>query len=82
MQTVTLNNETTIQIVGYDVFQIEGAQECTRCVIDAIQAGHRHVDTAAAYMNESAVGQGIENSRIAREQLFVTTKLWVQHAGY
>lgn len=82
MQTVTLNNETTMPIVGYGVFQIADAQECTRCVIDAIQAGFRHVDTAASYMNEAAVGQGIKNSGVAREQLFVTTKLWVQHAGY
>jgi 2,5-diketo-D-gluconate reductase A len=82
MQTVTLNNETTMPIVGYGVFQIADAQECTRCVIDAIHAGYRHVDTAASYMNEAAVGQGIKNSGVAREQLFVTTKLWVQHAGY
>jgi 2,5-diketo-D-gluconate reductase A len=82
MQTVTINNETTMPIVGYGVFQIADAQECTRCVIDAIQAGYRHVDTAASYMNEAAVGQGIKNSGVAREQLFVTTKLWVQHAGY
>jgi 2,5-diketo-D-gluconate reductase A len=82
MQTVTINNETSMPIVGYGVFQIADAQECTRCVIDAIQAGYRHVDTAASYMNEAAVGQGIKNSGVAREQLFVTTKLWVQHAGY
>jgi 2,5-diketo-D-gluconate reductase A len=50
MQTVTLNNETTMPIVGYGVFQIADARECTRCVIDAIQAGYRHVDTAASYM--------------------------------
>jgi 2,5-diketo-D-gluconate reductase A len=82
MQTVTLNNETTMPIVGYGVFQIADAQECTRCVIDAIQAGYRMVDTAASYMNEAAVGQGIKHSGVAREQLFVTTKLWVQHTGY
>lgn len=82
MQTVTLNNETTMPIVGYGVFQIADAQECTRCVIDAIQAGYRHVDTAASYMNEAAVGQGIKNSGVPREQLFITTKLWVQDAGY
>jgi 2,5-diketo-D-gluconate reductase A len=82
MQTVTLNNETTMPIVGYGVFQIADARECTRCVIDAIQAGYHHVDTAASYMNEAAVGQGIKNSGVAREQLFVATKLWVQHAGY
>jgi 2,5-diketo-D-gluconate reductase A len=82
MQTVALNNETSMPVVGYGVFQIADAQECTRCVNDAIQAGYRHVDTAASYMNEAAVGQGIKNSGVAREQLFVTTKLWVQHTGY
>jgi 2,5-diketo-D-gluconate reductase A len=55
---------------------------CRRCVIDAIQAGYRLVDTAASYMNEAAVGQGIKASGVAREQLFVTTKLWVQDTGY
>lgn len=82
MQTVTLNNGTTMPVVGYGVFQIPDAKECTRCVIDAIQAGYRHVDTAASYMNEAAVGQGIKQSGVAREQLFVTTKLWVQDTGY
>jgi 2,5-diketo-D-gluconate reductase A len=82
MQTVTLNNETGMPVVGYGVFQIADAQECTRCVVDAIQAGYRHIDTAASYMNEAAVGQGIRNSGVAREQLFVNTKLWVQHVGY
>jgi 2,5-diketo-D-gluconate reductase A len=82
MQTVPLNNKTAIPIVGYGVFQIPDAQECTRCVIDAIQAGYRHIDTAESYMNEAAVGQGIRNSGVAREKLFVTTKLWVQHAGH
>lgn len=82
MQTTTLNNETTLPIVGYGVFQIPDAKECTRCVIDAIEAGYRHIDTAASYMNEAAVGQGIKDGGIAREQLFVTTKLWVQDTGY
>lgn len=82
METVTLNNETTMPVVGYGVFQIPDAQECTRCVIDAIEAGYRHIDTAASYMNEAAVGQGIKNCGVERGQLFVTTKLWVQHAGY
>jgi len=69
-------------IVGYGVFQIPDPQECTRCVIDAIEAGYRLIDTAASYMNEAAVGDGIKLGGIAREQLFVTTKLWVQDAGY
>ena len=82
MQTVALNNGIAIPIVGYGVFQIQDNQECTRCVIDAIDVGYRLIDTAASYMNEAAVGQGIKDSRIPREQLFVTTKLWVQDAGY
>jgi len=82
MHTVTLNNGTTMPIAGYGVFQIADAQECSRCVIDAIQAGYRLIDTAASYMNEAAVGQGIKDSGLAREQLFVTSKLWVQHTGY
>lgn len=82
MQTVTLNNGITMPIAGYGVFQIPDANECTRCVIDAIQVGYRLIDTAASYMNEKAVGAGIKQSGVAREALFVTTKLWVQHTGY
>jgi 2,5-diketo-D-gluconate reductase A len=77
-----LNNGITIPIVGYGVFQIQDNQECMRCVIDAIDAGYRLIDTAASYMNEAAVGQGIKDAHTPREQLFVTTKLWVQDAGY
>jgi 2,5-diketo-D-gluconate reductase A len=69
-------------IVGYGVFQIQDADECKRCVIDAIQVGYRLIDTAASYMNEAAVGEGIRQSGVPREQLFVTTKLWVQDTGY
>lgn len=82
MQTAMLNNGITIPIVGYGVFQIQDNQECMRCVIDAIDAGYRLIDTAASYMNEAAVGQGIKDAHTPREQLFVTTKLWVQDAGY
>jgi len=69
-------------LAGYGVFQIPDADECTRCVIDAIQVGYRLIDTAASYMNEAAVGEGIKNSSVPRDQLFVTTKLWVQDTGY
>lgn len=82
MQTVTLNNGITMPIVGFGVFQIQDGQECRRCVIDAIDAGYRLIDTAASYMNEAAVGEGIKQAGISREQLFVTSKLWVQHTGY
>ena len=69
-------------MLGFGVFQIPDAQECTRCVVDAIQAGYRLIDTAASYTNEAAVGAGIRQSGVARADLFVTTKLWVQDTGY
>ena len=82
MQTLILNNEVVMPIVGYGVYQIPDPQECTRCVVDAIEVGYRLIDTAASYMNEAAVGEGIKRGGIPREQLFVTTKLWVQDTGY
>lgn len=82
MQYVTLNNGTRMPILGYGVFQIADANECQRSVADAIQAGYRLIDTAASYMNEEAVGKGLRSSGIPREQLFVTSKLWVQDTGY
>lgn len=82
VQTLTLNNGTAMPLIGYGVFQIQDPQECRRCVVDAIEVGYRLIDTAASYMNERAVGEGIKNSDVPRDQLFVTTKLWVQHAGY
>jgi len=82
METVTLNNGIKMPIVGFGVFQIPDAQECERSVIDAIQTGYRLIDTAASYMNEEAVGKGIRQGGVAREDLFITTKLWVQDVGY
>ncbi len=82
MQTVTLNNDVEIPILGFGVFQITDPAECERCVIDAIQIGYCHIDTAASYRNEEAVGRGIKQSGVAREELFVTTKLWIQRNGY
>lgn len=82
MHTVTLNTGSAMPIVGYGVFQIPDPGECRRCVIDALHVGYRLIDTAASYLNESAVGQGIKDAGIPRNQLFVTTKLWVQDAGY
>jgi 2,5-diketo-D-gluconate reductase A len=81
MQTFTLNNGVVMPAAGYGVFQIPDPAECTRCVIDAIDAGYRLIDTAASYMNEAAVGDGIRQSGVARAELFVTTKLWVQDTG-
>ena len=82
MQTVKLNNGVEIPILGFGVFQIADPAECERSVVDAIQAGYRHIDTAASYMNEEAVGRGIQQSGVAREKLFITTKLWIQSQGY
>ena len=80
--TVTLNNGVAMPLLGFGVFQMNDAEECERSVYEAIRTGYRLIDTAASYMNEAAVGQGIKDSRIPREQLFVTMKLWVQDAGY
>jgi 2,5-diketo-D-gluconate reductase A len=82
MQYVTLNNGLKMPILGFGVFQIPDPKECERAVIDAIESGYRLIDTAASYMNEQAVGNGLKNSGLDREDLFVTSKLWVQHAGY
>jgi len=82
MQTIKLNNGVEIPILGFGVFQITDAVECERSVIDAIQAGYNHIDTAASYQNEEAVGRGIKKSGVAREKLFITTKLFIQRNGY
>ncbi|SFI34504.1 2,5-diketo-D-gluconate reductase A [Collimonas sp. OK307] len=82
MQNVTLNNGLQMPIVGYGVFQIPDHAECERCVVDAIGAGYRLIDTATSYMNEEAVGKGLKNSGVPRDKLFVTSKLWVQDTGY
>jgi 2,5-diketo-D-gluconate reductase A len=82
MQAVKLNNGVEVPILGFGVFQITDPAECERCVVEAIQTGYRHIDTAASYMNEEAVGKGIKQSGIDREKLFITTKLWIQSDGY
>lgn len=82
MQTVALSNGIAMPIAGFGVYQITDDQECKRCVVDAIRAGYRLIDTAASYLNEAAVGHGIKAAGIPRDQLFVTTKLWVQDTGY
>jgi len=82
MQTVTLNNGVEIPILGFGVFQITDPAECERCVVEAIQTGYSHIDTAASYRNEEAVGRGIKQSGVARDSLFITTKLWIQSQGY
>lgn len=82
MQKVILNNGVEMPILGFGVYQIQDANECEQCVYDAIMAGYRLIDTAAAYLNEESVGRAIKRSGIPREELFITTKLWVQDAGY
>lgn len=82
MQTVKLNNGVEMPILGFGVYQIEDLEVCEQSVYEAIRAGYRSIDTAAAYMNEEAVGHAIKRSGVAREDLFITTKLWIQDAGY
>ena len=82
MQTIKLNNGVEIPVLGFGVFQIADLTECERSVVDAIQTGYTHIDIAASYTNEEAVGRGIRQSGVAREKLFITTKLWIQSNGY
>lgn len=82
MQTVTLNNGVRMPIIGFGVYQIPDADECEQAVYDALMAGYRLIDTASGYLNEEAVGRAIQRSGIPRDQLFITTKLWIQDAGY
>jgi 2,5-diketo-D-gluconate reductase A len=82
MQTVKLNNGVEMPILGFGVFQVKDLAECERSVIDAIDTGYRLIDTAQSYMNEEAVGKAIKNSGISREDLFITTKVWIQSNGY
>ena len=69
-------------ILGFGVYQIEDQALCEQCVYDAIETGYRSIDTAAAYGNEEAVGRAIKRSGVPREDLFITTKLWISDAGY
>ena len=80
--SVTLNNGVQMPLLGFGVFQMNDAEECERSVYEAIRTGYRLIDTAAAYGNEEAVGRAIKRSGVAREELFITTKLWISDAGY
>lgn len=82
MQKVILNNGVEMPILGFGVFQIQDEKECEQAVYDAIMAGYRLIDTAASYLNEEAVGRAIKRSGVPREELFITTKLWVEDTGY
>lgn len=81
MEFVTLNNGIKMPMLGYGVYQVTN-EECERCVQDALDVGYRSIDTAQAYGNEEAVGRGIKNSSVARDQIFLTTKVWVSNGGY
>jgi 2,5-diketo-D-gluconate reductase A len=79
--SVVLNNGVAMPLLGFGVFQVQDAEECERAVTDALRTGYRLVDTAASYLNEEAVGAAIRRSGVPRDELFVTTKLWIQDAG-
>lgn len=81
MKKLKLNNGIEMPILGFGVFQIK-PEDTEKAVMDALETGYRSIDTAAVYMNESQVGSAIKKSGIAREELFITTKLWIQDAGY
>ena len=82
MQKVILNNGAEMPILGFGVYQMNDATECEQSVYDAITAGYRLIDTAASYQNEEAVGRAIKRCGVQREELFITTKLWLEDAGY
>lgn len=80
MEYVTLSNGVKMPILGYGVYQIT-KDECERCVMDALKVGYRHIDTAQAYFNEEEVGSAIRKSGVPREEIFLTTKVWLEHYG-
>ena len=82
MEYAVLNNGSKMPMEGFGVFQVPDPAQCEQAVLDAIASGYRLIDTAAAYMNEKAVGEAIKKCGVPREELFITTKLWVQDAGY
>lgn len=81
MEYVTLNNGVQMPILGYGVYQVT-KEECERCVLDALSVGYRSLDTAQSYNNEEEVGSAIQKSGVKREDIFLTTKVWIEHYGY
>ncbi len=81
MEFVELNNGVKMPVLGYGVYQVT-QEECERCVLDALEVGYRSIDTAQSYFNEIQVGNAIQKSGIAREDIFLTTKVWIEHYGY
>lgn len=82
MEYVTLNNGIKMPAIGFGVYQVSNQAQCEQAVLDAIETGYRLIDTAQAYANEVAVGNAIKKSGVAREELFITTKVWVSNYGY
>ena len=82
MEYVTLNNGVKMPLEGFGVFQVPDPAQCEQAVVDAVASGYRLIDTAASYGNETAVGEAIRKCGVPREELFITTKLWVQDASY
>jgi len=82
MDYITLNNGIKMPCVGFGVFQIQDKEECVKVVLDAIESGYRLIDTAQSYGNEEAVGEAIQKVSIPREELFITTKVWITNGGY
>lgn len=81
MESVTLSNGVKMPILGYGVYQVT-QEECERCVLDALKAGYRSIDTAQSYFNEAEVGSAIQKSGVLREEIFLTTKVWIENYGY
>lgn len=81
MEYITLSNGVKMPQLGYGVFQVT-QEECERCVLDALKVGYRAIDTAQSYFNEAQVGAAIEKSGIERKDIFLTTKVWIEHYGY
>ena len=81
MKYVTLSNGVKMPILGYGVYQVT-PDECERCVLDALEVGYRSIDTAQSYFNEEQVGSAMQKSGIPRKELFLTTKVWIEHYGY
>jgi 2,5-diketo-D-gluconate reductase A len=81
MEYITLSNGVKMPILGYGVYQVT-QDECERCVLDALKAGYRSIDTAQSYFNEEQVGSAIQKSGVPREEIFLTTKVWLEHYGY
>ena len=81
MEYVTLSNGVKMPVLGYGVYQVS-REECERCVLDALKVGYRSIDTAQSYFNEEQVGSAIQKSGVPREDIFLTTKVWIEHYGY